>query len=199
MLAVNAVGHPGGAEIGLQRLVARLRGWDVSIAGPGELPVGGLARGQGAPALRSFPKARRLARHADVVYLNGTVAGRLLPAVRAAPRTVLHVHDLVEHVPRHWRQADVVLADSEAVADRPLPRPGPQADVVLADSEAVADRLEGLDAHVVGCPVELDVEARAASPFGGGTVIGYVGRIEPRKGVLDLVRAAPAIRAARPD
>ena len=30
-------------------------------------------------------------------------------------------------------------------------------------------------------------------------MIGFVGRIEPRKGPLDLVRAAPAIRAGRPD
>jgi glycosyltransferase involved in cell wall biosynthesis len=30
-------------------------------------------------------------------------------------------------------------------------------------------------------------------------VIGFLGRIEPRKGPLDLVRAAPAIRAARPN
>lgn len=30
---------------------------------------------------------------------------------------------------------------------------------------------------------------------GDGPVVGFVGRIEPRKGVLDLVEAAPAIRA----
>jgi glycosyltransferase involved in cell wall biosynthesis len=33
---------------------------------------------------------------------------------------------------------------------------------------------------------------------GSGPVIGFVGRIEPRKGPLDLVRAAPAIRHAEP-
>ena len=32
---------------------------------------------------------------------------------------------------------------------------------------------------------------------GDGPVVGFVGRIEPRKGPLDLVHAAPAIRAAR--
>ncbi len=32
----------------------------------------------------------------------------------------------------------------------------------------------------------------------GAPVVGFVGRIEPRKGTLDLVRAAPAIRAGAP-
>ncbi len=189
LLAVCAVSHPGGAEIGLLRLLARLDGWTTTLTtpgagGPGALPadvhlaVGGLQRGAGARAIAAWPKAARLARRADVVYLNGGVCGRLLPAVRSA-RTVLHVHDLVERVPRHWRAADVVLADSQAVADR----------------------LEGLEAHVVHCPVELDVAPAPAPPWragGDGPVIGYVGRIEPRKGVLDLVRAAPAIRAGAP-
>ena len=193
LLAINAVSEPGGAEIGLLRLVRRLSGWDVTLTTPGpgrladaaraagatveHLAAGGLARGAGARALASFPAARRLAARHDVVYLNGTVAGRLLPAT-AVRRTVLHVHDLVEHVPRHWRRAHTILADSEAVADR----------------------LHPLRAHVVGCPVELAAPSLAAPPWppGDGPVVGYVGRIEPRKGVLDLVRAAPAIRAAVP-
>jgi glycosyltransferase involved in cell wall biosynthesis len=180
MLAVNAVARPGGAEIGLARLVERLAGWDVRVVGPAELPAGGLAAGAGLRALGSFAKARRAAARRDVVYLNGTVAGRLLPAAAGVARTVLHVHDLVERVPRFWSRADVVLADSAAVADR----------------------LDGIDAHVVGCPVELDRPAAPSAPWharsGAGPVIGYVGRIEPRKGVLDLVRAAPAIRARVP-
>ncbi len=196
LLAVCAVSHPGGAEIGLLRLLARLDGWDVTVTTPGpgplaeaaerlgatiaHLDVGGLGARQGAAALRAWPRAVRLARAADAVYLNGTVCGRLLPAF-AGDRIVLHVHDLVERVAPHWRLADVVLADSEAVADR----------------------LGGLEAHVVHCPVELDVEPTPAPPWSPdparpGPVIGYVGRIEPRKGVLDLVRAAPAIRAGAP-
>ena len=177
MLAVNAVAHPGGAEIGLQRLTERLAGWEVTTVGPDTLPVGGLHRGEGRAALRSWPKARRLARGRDVVYLNGTVAGRLLLALSGV-RTVLHVHDLVDRVPGFWRHANVVLADSEAVADR----------------------LEGIEAHVVGCPVELDAPPAPTAPWdeAGGPVVGYVGRIEPRKGVLDLVRAAPAIRGRVP-
>ena len=170
MLVINGVSHPGGAEIGLQRLVERLDGWEVELIAPA---VGGLQRRRGARALLSMPGIARRARGHDVVYCNGTVAARTLPAVRGA-RTVLHVHDLVDRVAPHWRRADVVLADSEAVADRLAP----------------------LASHVVGCPVELDV-APAAPPWetDGRPVVGYVGRIEPRKGVLDLVRAAPHIDA----
>ncbi len=59
-------------------------------------------------------------RDVDVVYLNGAVCGRLLPALPAGgARRVLHVHDIVPRVPRFWRRADVVLAASGAVADRP--------------------------------------------------------------------------------
>jgi glycosyltransferase involved in cell wall biosynthesis len=187
LLAVCAVDHPGGAEIGLLRLLRRID-WDVVLTTPGRgqlsdagfawrsLPVGGLARGAGARAIASWPRARRLAAGADVVYLNGTVCGRLLPALRSK-RTVLHVHDIVEHVPRIWRTADVVLADSQAVADR----------------------LAGLGAEVVYCPVELEPpEVTPPWPPGGGPIVGFVGRIEPRKGPLDLVRATPAIKAALP-
>jgi glycosyltransferase involved in cell wall biosynthesis len=191
ILAVCAVAHPGGAEIGLLRLAKRLlaRGHALTLATPAagpldhaglpvvRLALGGLDRGAGARAAASFPRARRLAAGHDLVYLNGTVSGRLLPALRGR-RSVLHVHDIVERVPRFWSLADAVLADSGAVADR----------------------LTGLDAHVVYCPVELDVpDAPAPWPPGGGPVVGFVGRIEPRKGPLDLVRAAAQIRAGAPE
>jgi glycosyltransferase involved in cell wall biosynthesis len=192
LLAVAAVDHPGGAEIGLLRLLSRLRdrGWEITLTTPGDGPVrdagsrlglrcqhldpGGLARGAGAAAVRSWPAARRLAAAHDVVYLNGTVCGRLLPALPRRARRVLHVHDIVTRAPRWWGMADVVLADSQAVADELAP----------------------LAAHVVGCPIEPDPTAVDAPwPPGEQPVVGYLGRIEPRKGVLDLARAAPRVAA----
>lgn len=196
LIAITPVDHPGGAETTLLRLLAGLkaRGWEIAVTTPGNgplrdaavesgygwraLPVGGLDRGAGARAVGSWRAARRLARSADVVYLNGTVCGRLLPALPAAgARRILHIHDLVARVPRFWRRADVVLAASQAVAER----------------------LRGLRAEVVYGPVEPDPPvAEAPWPTGNGPVIGFVGRIEPRKGPLDLVKAAPAIRRGAP-
>src|SRR3954463_8276573 len=193
LLAVCQADEPGGAELGLLRLLRRLsaRGWEITLTTPsggslsrggfawvplgggGARGVGGLGAGEGARAVASWPRARLLGRKHDVVYLNGTVTGRLLPALRSI-HSVLHVHDVVTRVPRHWHGASVVLADSQAVADQ----------------------LDGLDASVVYCPVELD-PPDVAPPWvaGDGPVVGFVGRIEPRKGVLDLVEAAPEIRA----
>jgi glycosyltransferase involved in cell wall biosynthesis len=194
LLAVAPVDHPGGAEVHLLRLLAglRARGWETALTTPGHgplreqalaaghgwraLPVGGLARGAGARALASWPAARRAARGRDVVYLNGTVPARLLPALPKGPRRVLHVHDMVGRVPRFWRRADLVLADSGAVARALAP----------------------LRAEVVYGPVDPDPPtAEAPWPAGNGPVVGFVGRIEPRKGPLDLARAAPAIPGAR--
>jgi glycosyltransferase involved in cell wall biosynthesis len=196
LLAVAAVDDPGGAETTLLRLLTRLqsRGWQVTLTTPGDgalraaaldaghgwraLSVGGLAAGAGARAVSGWPRTRGLARAADVVYLNGSVCGRLLPALTAGrARRVLHVHDIVGRVPQLWRLADVVLAASGAVADA----------------------LGALPSHVVYGPVDADPPA-ARAPWGadGGPVVGFVGRIEPRKGPLDLVRAAPAIRRGAP-
>lgn len=151
LLAVMQVERFGPPEAGLLDALTRLQGlgWTVTVTTPApedsrppELPeglswaaleLGGLAHGAGARAVASWPRARRLARDHDVVYLNGSVAGRLIPALRARP-VVLHIHDAVRRVPRHWLAADLVLADSKSAG-------------VLLDP---------LEVHIVGSPVELD-------------------------------------------
>ena len=131
LLAVNAVDVPGEPELRLLDALRRLRdrGWEPTVSSPAEGPladagfpwvhldVGGLGQGEGARAVASWPRTLRLAQRFDVVYLNSTVCGRLLPALRGT-HAVLHVHVLVDRIPRHWHQADVVLADSTAIAQR---------------------------------------------------------------------------------
>jgi hypothetical protein len=131
LLAVNALDVPGEPELRLLDALRRMRahGWEPTISTPGDsappdvdlpwvhLDVGGLGQGEGARAVASWPRALRLAQRFDVVYLNSTVSGRLLPALRGT-RTVLHVHIPVDRIPRHWHQADVVLADGPEVAER---------------------------------------------------------------------------------
>ena len=131
LLAVNDTDVPGEPELRLLDALRRLRdqGWEPTISTPGDGPladssfpwvhldVGGLGQGEGARAVASWPRALRLAQRFDVVYLNSTVCGRLLPALRGT-HAVLHVHVLVDRIPRHWHQADVVLADGPAVAER---------------------------------------------------------------------------------
>ncbi|PZS10157.1 MAG: hypothetical protein DLM64_09140 [Solirubrobacterales bacterium] len=195
LLAIAPVDHPGGAETTLLRLLGslRARGWEITLTTPGPGPLqeqalagglrwhalalGALRHGGGAPAVASWPLMRRLARDAAVVYLNGAVCGRLLPALGAGTRRVLHIHDMVSRVPRMWRRADLVLTVSHAAAAR----------------------LTGLRPHVVYGPVDPDPPAAPAPwPTGNGPVVGFVGRIEPRKGPLDFVRAAHAIRDGAP-
>jgi hypothetical protein len=147
LLAVNAVDVPGEPELRLLAAARRLRerGWETTFSTPGDGPpadgefpwvhidVGGLGQGEGARAVASWPRALRLAQRFDVVYLNSTVCGRLLPALRGT-HSVLHVHVLVDRVPRHWHQADVVLADGEAIVQR----------------------LDGLRAHAIDPPGDAD-------------------------------------------
>jgi glycosyltransferase involved in cell wall biosynthesis len=184
LLAVAPAGDLGGAELGLLRLLARLRrrGWNLTLTSPrgGPLRDAALAAGlvwERLPVTAlAGGRARRLARGADAVYLSGAASGRLLGTLRGK-RTILHVHELVEHAPRGWKRADVILADSHAAAER-LGR--------------LAERT-----HVVGCPIEPDPRpVQPPWPPSDGPVVGYVGRIEPSKGVDDLVRAAPALSAA---
>jgi glycosyltransferase involved in cell wall biosynthesis len=221
LLVVHAVDRPGGAELALLRAAPLLveRGWRITMTGPtgrrpaaapqgvawARQPVGGLGRGRGAAALLAYRSFRRLADQHDVAYLNGTVPARLLPALgdgalagaavrglpvrgsvppgraAAAPRTVVHVHDMVSRVPRFWGAADALLADSRACA----------APVAAALGREVA---------VTGCPVDLDPPpVRPPWTPDGRPVVAFVGRIEPRKGPLDLVTAAEAVRVAVPD
>src|SRR4051794_41908775 len=84
LLAVCQADEPGGAELGLLRLVRRLaaRGWDVTLTTPAggalarsgfawlPLDVGGVGAGGGARAAAAWPPGRGLGRKCDVMYLH---------------------------------------------------------------------------------------------------------------------------------
>jgi glycosyltransferase involved in cell wall biosynthesis len=207
VLAVSQAADLGGAEYALLRIARRLpeRGFDVELATPARgrlmdaadregipvhtLAVGALRAGAWPRAVAGWPRARRPMRRLepDLLYLNGTVSQRLAPAFAGAT-LVPHLHDLIEVGPRpwsserFWRSVPVVLCDSDAVARS------------AAAAGAPSERL-----RTVYCPVD-DVE-RAPRPewADGRPVVGYVGRIEPRKGTLDLVRAARLLAERLPE
>ena len=197
VLAVAQAAEPGGAELALLRLARPLADEfvDLEIAVPGyggvargvrdaglplhELPFGPLRRGGWPRAVLAWPRARQLVRRVrpEVVWLNGIVPQRLVPALGGAP-VVLHLHDLVEHTPRQWRsdrfwrRVRLVACASEAVRR------------AAAAAGAPADRLRTLPV-----PVEAVEPLPRPDWADGSPVVGFVGRIEPRKGVLDLIAA----------
>jgi glycosyltransferase involved in cell wall biosynthesis len=198
VLAVAQSADLGGAELALLRLARRLpeHGIDIELTAPGagqtadaaraqatrRLPVGGLDAGAWARALLAWPHARWLARGFDAVLLNGIVTQRLAPAMWQTT-LVPYVHEIAESAPRAWGSQRYWSA---------VP-------VVLCACEAVAQRCRALGApsgrlRTVFAPVET-VAAAERPEWADGPVVGYVGRIEPAKGTLDLVRAMESMDA----
>jgi glycosyltransferase involved in cell wall biosynthesis len=116
------------------------------------------------------------------VLLNGIVTQRLAPAMTAAT-IVPYIHELADSPPRAWRSqrywhaTPLVLCSSRAVALR------------CRALGAPADRL-----RTVHPPADA-VEPAPRPQWADGPVVGFVGRIEPGKGVLDLVRAMREVDA----
>ena len=198
VLAVSPLASVAGAEVMLLRLVPELRSrhWDVEATVPGKgeleerlrkdgvpvlrLPLGLPAQRKPVSAVAGLARAARVVAGADVVLLNGLSTQRVLQAVRLRRRpAVLHVtNPIVAGVPawsRSWTWSVVraVITDSEVSA---------------AECEA-AGAPAGL-LHPLHPPAWEGVMEPRAAPVDGPGRVGFLGRLEPRKGIEDLIVAA---------
>jgi glycosyltransferase involved in cell wall biosynthesis len=131
-------------------------------------------------AVAGLARAARVVAGADVVLLNGLSTQRVLQAVRLRRRpAVLHVtNPIVAAVPawsRSWTWSVVraVITDSEVSA---------------AECEAAGAPADLL--HPLHPPAWEGVMEPRAAPVDGPGRVGFLGRLEPRKGIEDLIVAA---------
>jgi glycosyltransferase involved in cell wall biosynthesis len=204
LLAVSPLSGIAGGERLLLRLLPRLasRGWRVRLAVPGRGALRDAARDAGihSTVLPIGPPERRTAAsyagaamallpaaRADVAFLNGLSTQRVVPALRLVRgRAVLHVNNPVEETPRAWGRPGfwdvvrVVLCDTDYTAGQCLEAGAPE------------DRVE------VAMPGAWGGQAPPEASRLDGQAVGFVGQIEPRKGVAELVEAAGRFLAGRP-
>jgi glycosyltransferase involved in cell wall biosynthesis len=198
LLAVSPLASVAGGEVMLLRLAPELvaRHWEVRATVParGELeerlrregvrvarmPLGTPARRKPATALAGVARAVRAAGEADVVLLNGLSTQRALRALRLRRRpAVLHVtNPLGAGVPAWsrpwtWSVVRAVVADTEASARECVAAGAPE------------DRV-----HALYPPAWSGVMDPPPAPLDGPGRVGFVGRLEPRKGIEELIVAA---------
>jgi len=195
-----------GGETTLLRLVPGLadRGWHTTITVPGDgrlrqtaeraglqvrrLPLGPPDRRTAASYAGAALALRRLS-DCDVVLLNGLSTQRVVPALGLLGRpAVLLVNNPLDHPPHAWRH----------------PRQWTTIRAIAAASRHVADECVAAGAPAERVHVAYPAAWEGAAPPGAsapppsGSHVGFVGRIEPRKGVLELIEAAHGFLEGRP-
>jgi glycosyltransferase involved in cell wall biosynthesis len=206
LLAVSALPEVAGGESILLRILPRLAGLGyqvrLAVPAPGGLQDAAHARGistmvipLGPPeaftaravrgALVAIPRLART----DVVWLNGPSTQRLVPVMALTRcRGVLRFNNPLTRPPAWWRRTrywdivPVVTVPSQATAD-----------------ECIAAGAPPESVRVMPPPAWHDQPPVAAPRAGGGLRVGFVGTLEPRKGVIDLIRAADSFLARHPE
>ena len=206
LLAVSALAEVAGGESTLLRILPILsaRGYAVRLAVParGDLVQAAQARSipsvvlpLGPPerltpgAVAGVPLAAARLLRSDVVWLNGPSTQRLVPSLAlTGRRAVLRVNNPLAEPPawwrrrRYWEIVRAISVPSTATAD-----------------ECIAAGAPAELVHVMPPPAwgEQRPEPRARQK-NRALQVGYVGSLEPRKGVLDLIRAADVFLADHP-
>jgi glycosyltransferase involved in cell wall biosynthesis len=206
LLAVSALADVAGGESTLLRILPALarRGYEPRLAVParGQLATAAEARGIRTVVLPLGPPERFTAQalgaatlaaahllRSDVVWLNGPSTQRLVPSLAlTGRRAVLRVNNPLEEPPawwqrsRYWQTVRAISVPSRAT--------GQECIAAGAPAELV---------HVMPPPAWGDERPEPHVSRGNGALeVGFVGSLEPRKGVLDLIEAAGSFLAEHP-
>ncbi|MGE3139694.1 MAG: glycosyltransferase family 4 protein [Thermoleophilia bacterium] len=210
---------PGGAERSLLLLARELpaHGWTPVVAcPPGELagrmraagvevaettwrPMAPMSSRDGGR--KSYP-AGRMARALGATLANATTAARLARRVRAdvIVSNSFYAHPftglagVAARRPSVWHMRDIV---EEGFGRRLLGAASRLPAEVIAISRAVADTVPSRDAHVIANPIDPPAPEAPAGRDDDRTVVGFLGRLDPRKGLEDLIDAAALVEDAR--
>lgn len=206
LLAVSALADVAGGESTLLRILPVLssRGYTARLAVPDRGELADAARARRIPtvvvplgppekltgrAVAGAPVGAAHLLRSDVVWLNGPSTQRLVPAMAlTGSKAVLRVNNPLAEPPAWWRRTrywKIVRAIS-------VPSTATAQECIAAGAPAEL-------VHVMPPPAWGDTRPEPRLGHQNGALqVGFVGSLEPRKGALDLIRAADVFLADHP-